>query len=148
METLNNTLPSKKTSSTSKAIKFALLLAISTCLYSCGKTTERDVLDQQKEIERIDFQISNYINARKELATKYNKLLAYPQTPANSADIKKSLMQIHETIVEYDEKIAELSEERIEAIQDLNEYVSDLETWIAPTDPIDPNRWDFLLSTN
>jgi hypothetical protein len=31
-------------------------------------------------------------------------------------------------------------------MDDLNKYISDLEVSFAPNKPIDPNRWDFLLT--
>jgi len=113
---------------------------------SCGKATQKDVENQQSKIESISFQISHYINARKELVADYNKLLRYPKTDSNKADINRSLAQIYRVISDYDEKIKDLAEDKLEAIDKLNEYTSNLEVSFSPSEPIDPNRWDFLLT--
>ena len=113
---------------------------------SCGKATQKDVENQQSKIESISFQISHYINARKELVTDYNKLLRYPKTDSNKADINRSLAQIYRVISDYDEKIKDLAEDKLEATDKLNKYTSNLEISFSPSEPIDPNRWDFLLT--
>lgn len=125
---------------------FTLYWALALSNASCGKATQKDVADQQKKIESLSFQISHYINARKELVSDYNKLLQYPKTDSNKADIERSLAQIYEVISDYDEKIKDLAEDKLEAIDDLNEYISDTEVHFIPNKPIDPNRWDFLLT--
>jgi len=125
---------------------FTLCWALALSNASCGKATQKDVADQQKKIESLSFQISHYINARKELVSDYNKLLQYPKTDSNKADIERSLAQIYEVISDYDEKIKDLAEDKLEAIDDLNEYISDTEVLFIPNKPIDPNRWDFLLT--
>ena len=129
-----------------KFFTLALWWALAFGNISCGKTSQKDVVEQQKKIENISFQISHYVNARKELVTTYNKLLMYPKTNANKSDINKSLSQIYEVISEYDEKLKELAEDKIEAIDKLNEYISDLEVSFSPDKPIDPNKRDFLLT--
>lgn len=146
MEKLGNIETSRKTGLMWKTLTFALAVALSVGNVSCGKTTQKDIVKQQKKIESVSFQISHYIQARKELVMDYNKLLAYPKTDSNKADINKSLAQIYEKITEYDEKLEDLAEDRIEAINDLNEYISDIEVDFSPNEPIDPNRWDFLLA--
>jgi hypothetical protein len=80
------------------------------------------------------------------IESDYNKLLQYPKTDSNKADIERSLAQIYEVISDYDEKIKDLAEDKLEAIDDLNEYISDTEVHFIPNKPIDPNRWDFLLT--
>lgn len=129
-----------------KAINLALFTMISFGTASCRSTTEKDVMDQQNKIENIDFQISHYITARKDFVEKYNKLLAYPKTEANKNRIKESLWQLYEVIRDYDEKIEDLAEDKIDAEVDLNDYIADLGTWALPNNPIDPNKWDFLLA--
>ena len=112
---------------------------------SCKKTQE-DVNKQQEKLESISFQISHYINARKQLVEDYNELLRYPRTETNRSDINKSLSQIYEVITDYDKIIENLAKDRIEAIDDLNSYISDVEVGYAPNEPLDPNRWDYLLT--
>jgi hypothetical protein len=80
-------------------------------------------MEQQKKIENLSSQISDYINARKKLAEDYNKLLKYPKSKSNKNDINRSLAQIYEKISEYDEKLEDLAEDKLEAIDKLNEYI-------------------------
>jgi hypothetical protein len=72
--------------------------------------------------------------------------LRYPRTETNKSDINKSLAQIYEVITNYDKKIENLAKDRIEAIDDLNSYISNVERSYTPNEPLDPNRWDFLLT--
>ena len=129
-----------------KTLTFALWVALSFSNISCWNTTQKDIMEQQKKLETIDRNISHYIEARKNLVADYNKLLKYPKTESNKSDISRSLAQIYEVIYDYDEKIQELAEDKLEAMDDLNKYISDLEASFAPNKPIDPNRWDFLLT--
>lgn len=126
--------------------KTLLTLALCGALISCWKTTPKDVIKQQKKIENISYQISHYIQARKDLVVKYNKLLTYPQTESNKYDINESLTQMYEVISEYDEKIKNLSKNKLKAIDDLNEDIADLKVSFSPNEPLDPNRWDYLLN--
>jgi len=129
-----------------KTLTFALWVALSFSNISCWNTTQKDVMEQQKKIENLSSQISDYINARKKLAEDYNKLLKYPKSKSNKNDINRSLAQIYEKISEYDEKLEDLAEDKLEAIDKLNEYIWNLEINYAPNEPIDPDRWDFLLT--
>ena len=129
-----------------KLSTIALCGALALWNVSCWKKTHEDVAEQQKKVESISFQISHYINSRKELVNDYNKLLRYPQTESNKSDIKRSLAQIYEVIMEYDKKIEDLAKDKIDAIDDLNSYISDAEVNFAPNEPLDPNRWDYLLT--
>ena len=150
MEKIITTETGKRKTNKSKWIKdfyiLTLCWALTLSSISCGKTTQKDVMEQQKKLESISFQISHYINARKKLVWDYNKLLQYPKTNSNKADIERSLAQIYEVISDYDEKIKDLAEDKLEAIDDLNKYISDVEVNFSPNKPIDPNRWDFLLT--
>jgi len=127
-------------------LSLALCGALSFSNISCGNKTQKDVIQQQQKLESINFQLSHYIQARKDLVVDYNKLLKYPKTNSNKNDINKSLYQMFEVITDYDEKIEDLAKDRIEAIDDLNKYISDLGVNSSPNQPIDPNRWDFLLT--
>lgn len=129
-----------------KFISLALCAAMAIGNSSCRSTTEKDVLDQENKIENIDFQISHYISARKNFVEKYNNLLKQPRTESNKALINESLWQLYKAIKKYDEKIEDLAEDRIDAEVDLNEYIADLGTSTLPSKPIDPNKWDFLLT--
>lgn len=146
MEKITTTQMPRKSEVMWKALKLLLCGALTFSSISCGKTTQKDVANQEKKIESISFQISHYINARKWLVANYNNLLKYPKTESNKADINRSLAQIYEKITEYDEKLQDLAEDKLEAIDDLNGYISDLEVSFSPNQPIDPNRWDFLLT--
>lgn len=128
-----------------KALTLALCWTLTFGNISCGGPSPKDVMKQEQKMERINFQIANYIKARKKLVEDYNSLLAYPVTESNKWDIKLSLSGIYETIVEYDEKIQDLSEDRLDAEKDLNYYTAEVESAYTPNTPIDPNRWDFLL---
>ena len=130
-----------------KALTFALCWVLSLSSMSCGNKTEKDVMEQEKKVENLSFQISHYINARKWFVEKYNTLLSYPKTDANKSRINKSLSQLYDVIVEYDKKIEDLAEDKIDAEIDLNEYIANLGTNTLPNSPIDPNVWDFLLAT-
>ena len=146
MENLTTTnTTTKKSGLLWKALTLSLCAALALGNISCGKTTPKDVMKQEQKMEKINFQISNYIKARKKLAEDYNSLLAYPAAESNKRDIKLSLSGIYETIVEYDEKIQELSEDRLDAEKVLNDYTAEIESFYAPNTPIDPNRRDFLL---
>ena len=129
-----------------KAFTLALCGALALGSASCGHKTEKDVMEQEKKVETLSFQISHYINARKDLVTKYNTLLAYPKTKTNKNEINKSLIQIWEQINKYDEKIADLAEDKLDAEIDLNDYIANLEVNTSPDKPIDPNKRDFLLA--
>ena len=144
MERITTTEAPRKSGLVSKS-----LIALSLCgiltLSSCWGTTEKDVLKQQEEVERVNFQISSYIDARKKLVKDYNKLLNYPKTESNKWDINRSLAAMRSTIIEYDEMIWELAEDRLEAIDNLNRNVADLDVAVSFDTPIDENRRDFLL---
>ncbi len=129
-----------------KLSTLALCWALAFWNISCSKTTQEDVNKQQEKVESISFQVSHYINARKQLVKDYNTLLRYPRTETNKSDINKSLAQIYEVITDYDKKIENLAKDRIEAIDDLNSYISNVERSYTPNEPLDPNRWDFLLT--
>ena len=146
MEKLTTTDTPRKSGFMWKTLTLALCGALSLSMISCWNTTSKDVLKQQKKVESLSFQISHYIDARKQLVEDYNKLLKYPKNKSNKNDINRSLAQIYEKISEYDEKLEELAEDKLEAIDKLNEYIWDLEVNYAPNEPIDPNRWDFLLT--
>lgn len=139
-------IPGKQTSKTAKLLSYIVLwVGISLWASSCWHT-EKDVMKQEKKIEQLSFQISQYIKARKGLVEKYNKLLAYPRTDANKNAIKQSLAQIREQINKYDEKLSDLAKDKIDAEVDLNEHLANLEVYVSPDEPIDPNKWDFLLT--
>ncbi len=144
MESLQTQTPKKKYWFPYKTITLAIsgILAF----WSCWKATQQDVLEQQKKVESISFQIEHYIKARKQLVEDYNNLLKYPKNKSNKNDINRSLAQIYEKISEYDEKFEELADDKLEATDKLNEYIWDLEVNYAPNEPIDPDRWDFLLT--
>ena len=146
MENFTTTRTNKKSGFIPKTLSLTLCWILTLSNMSCGKATQKDVADQQKKIESLSFQISHYINARKELVSDYNKLLQYPKTDSNKADVERSLAQIYEVISDYDEKIKDLAEDKLEAIDDLNKYTSNMEVNFFPNKPIDPNRWDFLLT--
>jgi len=129
-----------------KAFTLALCGALALGNASCGHKTEKDVMEQQMKVEALSFQISHYISARKWFVEKYNTLLKYPKTEANKAQIYESLSQLYEVISEYDEKIADLAEDKIDAEVDLNDYIAEAWSGILPSNPIDPNKWDFLLA--
>ena len=129
-----------------KAFTVALCGVLAFGSASCGHKTEKDVMEQQKKVETLSFQISHYISARKWFVEKYNTLLKYPKTEANKAQIYESLSQLYDVISEYDEKIADLAEDKLDAEVDLNDYIANLGTDILPSNPIDPNKWDFLLA--
>lgn len=129
-----------------KTLTFALWVALSFSNMSCWKTTERDVMKQEKKVESLSLQISQYIKARKGFVKKYNDLLWYPKTEANKNAINESLLQLYEAITKYDEKIKDLAEDKIDAEVDLNKYRVDLGSWALPDNPIDPDKWDFLLT--
>ena len=146
METLSIKTSEKKNVFMWKLSMLALCGVLTFWNISCWKTTQEDVNKQQEKVEGISFQISHYINARKELVEDYNKLLRYPRTESNKYDINRSLAQMHEVIMEYDKKIENSAKERIDAIDDLNSYISDVEINFAPNEQLDPNRWDYLLT--
>ena len=129
-----------------KALTIALCGALTFGNISCWKTTEKDVMEQEKKVEDLSFQISHYINARKQFVEKYNTLLKYPKTKANKNAINESLLQLYEVITDYDEKIEDLAKDKINAEVDLNDYIADLGSWVLPSNPIDPDKWDFLLT--
>jgi hypothetical protein len=54
---------------------------------------------------------------------------------------------MYEVITNYDEKIEKLAKDKIKAENDLNSYISEAKTSFPPTKPLDPNRWDYLLTT-
>jgi flagellar hook-associated protein FlgK len=83
-------------------------------------------MEQEKKVEDLSFQISHYINARKQFVEKYNTLLKYPKTKANKNAINESLLQLYEVITDYDEKIEDLAKDKINAEVDLNDYIADL----------------------
>ena len=141
------TTTTKKSKGTLKLLTLLLCWALTVGNVSCGSKTPKDVMKQEQKLETINFQLSNYIKARKKLAEDYNSLLQYPVTESNKRDIKLSLSGIYETIVEYDETIQDLSEDRLKAKKTLNKYTAEVEALYAPDTPIDPNRWDFLLTT-
>lgn len=128
-----------------KALTLALCGVLAFGSASCGHKTEKDVMEQQKKVETLSFQISHYINARKWFVEKYNTLLKYPKTESNKVQIYESLSQLYDIIAEYDEKISDLAEDKLDAEVDLNDYVAEAGSRILPGNPIDPNRWDFLL---
>ena len=144
MEKLTTTAPSK--TSWIKWIILATALGLCTISCSCWGPTEKDVADQQQKLETLSYQISQYINSRKDLVAKYNTLLAYPKTDANKHEINKSLIQIWEKICEYDEKLSDLAKDKIDAESDLSNYIANLKIKVSPNEPIDPNKRDFLLS--
>lgn len=144
MEKLTTTTPSK--TSWIKWIILATALGLCTISCSCWGPTEKDVADQQQKLEKLSYQISQYINSRKDLVAKYNTLLAYPKTDANKHEINKSLIQIWEKICEYDEKLSDLAKDKIDAESDLSNYIANLKIKVSPNEPIDPNKRDFLLS--
>ena len=146
MEKLTTTDTPRKSGLMWKTLTLALCGALSLSMISCWNTTSKDVLKQQKKVESLSFQISHYIDARKQLVEDYNKLLKYPKSKSNKYDINRSLAQIYEKISEYDEKLEDLAEDKLKAIDKLNEYIWNLEVNYAPNEPIDPNRWDFLLT--
>ena len=127
-------------------LSLALCWALSFSNISCGNKTQKDVIQQQQKLESINFQLSHYIQARKNLVVDYNKLLKYPKTNSNKNDINKSLYQMFEVITDYDEKIEDLAKDKINAEVDLNDYIADLGSWVLPNNPIDPDKWDFLLT--
>ena len=129
-----------------KAFTLALCGTLTFGGASCGHKTEKDIMEQQKKVETLSFQISHYITARKWFVEKYNTLLRYPKTETNKAQIYESLSQLYDVISEYDEKIADLAEDKLDAEVDLNDYIANLGTDILPNNPIDPNKWDFLLA--
>jgi hypothetical protein len=145
METLS-TKTSEKRSLAWRIFTLALCGALAIGNVSCGHKTEKDILEQENKIENINFQISHYISARKWFVEKYNKLLKYPKNESNKIRINESLSQLYDAITNYDEKLEDLAEDRIDAEKDLNEYISDLGSWNLPNKPLDPNRWDFLLT--
>ena len=144
MERIITTETPRKSGLVSKSL-VALSLCGALTLSSCWGTTEKDVLKQQEEVERVNFQISSFIEARKKLVKDYNKLLNYPKTESNKWDINRSLAGMRSTIMEYDEKIWELAEDRLEAIDNLNRDISDLDVAVSFDTPLDENRRDFLL---
>ena len=144
MEKLTTTAPSK--TSWIKWIILATALGLCTISCSCWGPTEKDVADQHQKLETLSYQISQYINSRKDLVAKYNTLLAYPKTDANKHEINKSLIQIWEKICEYDEKLSDLAKDKIDAESDLSNYIANLKIKVSPNEPIDPNKRDFLLS--
>lgn len=144
MEKLTTTAPSK--TSWIKWIILATALGLCTISCSCWGPTEKDVADQQQKLEKLSYQISQYINSRKDLVAKYNTLLAYPKTDANKHEINKSLIQIWEKICEYDEKLSDLAKDKIDAESDLSNYIANLKIKVSPNEPIDPNKRDFLLT--
>ena len=146
MEILTTTEAPKKTGMWWKALTLTLCGVLSLSNISCGSTTPEDVREQEEEVDRLNFQIASYITSRKQLVENYNKLLKQPKTEANKQDINRSLAGIYETIVEYDKKIRELRDDKLEATKTLHEYRADVETFYAPNTPMDPNRWDFLLT--
>ena len=146
METLSAKTPEKKSWILEKALTLALCGTLTLWNMSCGHKTEKDVMEQQKKVETLSFQISHYINARKWFVEKYNTLLKYPKTEANKAQIYESLSQLYEIIAEYDEKIADLAEDKLDAEVDLNDYIAEAGSRILPSNPIDPNKRDFLLT--
>ena len=100
-----------------KAFTLALCGALALGNASCGHKTEKDVMEQQMKVEALSFQISHYISARKWFVEKYNTLLKYPKT-----------------------------EDKLDAEVDLNDYIAEAWSGILPNNPIDPNKWDFLLA--
>lgn len=146
METLSPKTPENKSWIWKKAFTLALCGALAFWSVSCGHKTEKDVMEQQKKVETLSFQISHYINARKWFVEKYNTLLKYPKTEANKAQIYESLSQLYDIIAEYDEKIADLAEDKLDAEVDLNDYIAEAGSRVLPGNPIDPNKWDFLLA--
>lgn len=146
METLATHTTKRKSSIPHKAIAIALSWVLAFWNISCGKTTQKDVIKQQTKVENLSFQISHYISARKEFVEKYNNLLKYPKNKSNENDINNSLSQLYEAIADYDKKIAKLAENKIDAEIDLNKYKANLWSWFIPNWPIDPNRWDYLLT--
>lgn len=146
METLSPKTSEKKTWIIRKAFTLAICTALALGNMSCGHKTEKDVMEQEKKVETLSFQISHYINARKGFVERYNTLLKQPKTPANNAQINKSLSQLYDAISEYDEKIEDLAKDKIDAEVDLNEYIAEVGSWALPNHPIDPDKWDFLLT--
>ena len=76
MEKLTTTDTPRKSSFKWKTLTLALCSALSLSMISCWNTTSKDVLKQQKKVESLSFQISHYIDARKQLVEDYNKLLS------------------------------------------------------------------------
>jgi flagellar hook-associated protein FlgK len=103
-------------------------------------------MEQERKVESLSSQISDCINSRKWFVEKYNTLLKYPKTKENKAKIYKSLSQLYDAITEYDEKIEDLAKDKIDAEVKLNEYISEVWSVSLPNNPIDPDKWDFLLT--
>lgn len=146
METLPTDVTKKKSWIAQKVVAITLSWILAFWNISCGNTTQKDVRKQQAKVENLSFQISHYISVRKDFVEKYNNLLKYPKNKSNENDINNSLSQLYEAITDYDKKIAKLAEKKIDAEIDLNEYKANLWSWFIPSWPIDPNRWDYLLT--
>ena len=144
-KTTNREIPSritteKKSTTLRRALSSALYGALIFANVSCGDSIPQSIMEQEQKIEEINFQLSNYIKARNELAEDYNKLRKL-RTESNKRDVNMSLAGIYETIVEYDERIKELTEEEIENKKILTEE----ETFFIPNDTIPTDRWIHLL---
>lgn len=129
-----------------KAFTLALCGALTFGSASCGHKTEKDVMEQERKVESLSSQISDCINSRKWFVKKYNTLLKYPKTKANKAKIYESLSQLYDAITECDEKIEDLAKDKIDAEVKLNDYISEVWSLSLPNNPIDPDKWDFLLT--
>ena len=148
-KTTNREIPSritteKKSTILHKALTSALYGALIFANVSCGDSIPQSIMEQEQKIEEINFQLSNYIKARNELAEDYNKLRKL-RTESNKRDVNMSLAGIYETIVEYDERIKELTEEELENKKILTEYTTEEETFFIPNDTIPTDRWIHLL---
>ena len=146
MEKLSTHTSEKRNKIAHKAITLALSGALILWNVSCGNITQKDIMKQEAKVENLSFQLSHYISARKDFVEKYNKLLKYPKTKSNEADINNSLSQLYEVIVDYDKKIANLAKNKINAEVDLNKDIANLWNWFSLKWPIDPDKWDFLLA--
>lgn len=144
MEKISTKPHLKKSWLSQKLATLALCGALVFWNISCQMTWNNGAKKQENK-ENIIYELSSYINARKDLVNKYNQLLQYPKSESNRSDINKSLSQIYEVIMKYDKKIEELGKDLIKAIDDYNSWVSKAGKSYSHNEPLDPNRWDYLL---
>ena len=114
---------------------------------ACATPNAEDIARDREKIEVISNQLSYLIEARKDLARKYNELLDRSQHEPDNIELEKSKSQVFDAIKDYDKEINKLSKQYIKKTKQLDSDIVDAQNGnLNPKQPIDENKYDYLLN--